>query len=300
MLFLRCTMLRPCSRHTLRLWCAFAMFLAFPGLTFSQLTFKTLTENAIADRLRQYGGSDAEREARLKHMFAESGCPTEKLTEQVVSSKYPPNVICVFPGQTDDVILVGAHFDHVKEGDGVVDNWSGASLLPSFMVTLKTEPRHHTFVLVSFTGEEAGLVGSEFYAKHLSAEERSHIKAMINLDTLGLGPTEVWATHSDPMLSGSLNGVAHAMKVPLTAMNVDNVGSTDSESFAPYKIPHMTVHSVTPKTWSILHSRQDQFSAIHLDDYYSTYRLLSAYLVNLDRYLAQAPANPAPSTQSTK
>jgi len=50
---------------------------------------------------------------------------------------------------------------------------------------------------------------------------------------------------------------------------------------------------------SILHSPHDKFSAIHLDDYYSTYRLLSAYLVNLDRYLAQAPAATI-NTQSTK
>ena len=299
MLFLRSTMLRPGFRPSLRLWFAIAALFAFPGFSLAQLTFKTLTENAIADRLRQYGGSDADREARLKHLFAESGCPADSLTEQVVSSHYAPNLICVLPGQTEDVILIGAHFDHVKDGDGVVDNWSGASLLPSFLVTITAEPRHHTFVLVAFTGEEAGLVGSEFYVKHLTPDQRSHIKAMINLDTLGLGPTEVWATHSDPRLSGSLNAVAHAMKLPLTAMNVDNVGSTDSESFAPYKIPHMTVHSLTPNTLSILHSPHDKFSAIHLDDYYSTYRLLSAYLVNLDRYLAQAPAATS-NAQSTK
>ncbi|PYX03200.1 MAG: Zn-dependent exopeptidase M28, partial [Acidobacteria bacterium] len=34
-----------------------------------------------------------------------------------------PNVICVLPGSSDKVIIVGAHFDRVSEGDGVVDNW---------------------------------------------------------------------------------------------------------------------------------------------------------------------------------
>jgi len=295
-------MLRPCSRYLFQLWFTLSALLALSHTASAQLSFKTLTDSAIADRLRQYGGSDADREARLKHMFVESGCRSDKLSEQVVSSHYAPNLICALPGQTDDVILIGAHFDHVAAGDGVVDNWSGASLLPSFLVTLTTEPRHHTFVLVAFTGEEAGLVGSEFYVKQLSPEQRSHIKAMINLDTLGLGPTEVWATHSDPTLSGSLNGVAHAMKLPLTAMNVDKVGSTDSESFARYNIPHMTVHSMTQNTLSVLHSPRDRLSAIHLDDYYSTYRLLSAYLVNLDRFLAQpsSPTNPAPSAQSAR
>lgn len=267
----------------------------------AQLKFKTLTQNAIVDRLQQYAGPDTDREARLKRMFADSGCAPEKLTEQLVSSHDAPNLICVLPGQTEDVILVGAHFDHVQEGDGVVDNWSGASLLPSFVITLTAEPRHHTFVLVAFTGEEKGLVGSEFYVKHLTREQRSRIKAMINLDTLGLGPTEVWATHSDPTLSAGLNGVAHAMNLPLIVMNVDGVGSSDSESFAPYHIPRMTVHSLTAKTLSLLHSSHDKFSAIQLDDYYSTYKMLCVYLIYIDGFLGKdsgdnhsGPSAPAP------
>ena len=36
----------------------------------AQLKFKTLTQNAIVDRLQQYAGPDTDREARLKRMFA--------------------------------------------------------------------------------------------------------------------------------------------------------------------------------------------------------------------------------------
>jgi hypothetical protein len=31
---------------------------------------------------------------------------------------------------------------------------------------------------------------------------------MVNMDTLGLGPTEVWASRSDPSLVSVLNGLA--------------------------------------------------------------------------------------------
>src|SRR5260370_15932272 len=70
-----------------------------------------------------------------------------------------PKCICVLPGSSGKVI-VGAHFDHVSEGDGVVDNWSGASLLPSLYQTVKNEPRKHTHIFIGFTDAELREVGS--------------------------------------------------------------------------------------------------------------------------------------------
>ena len=108
---------------------------------------------------------------------------------------------------------------------------------------------------------------------------------MINMDTLGLGPTEVWASRSDPKLVRALDGLAQALKLPLTAVNVDEVGESDEESFVNHKVSTITIHSLTQKTLPILHSRKDNYSAVHFDDYYSTYRLLSGYLVLLDHGL---------------
>jgi hypothetical protein len=54
----------------------------------------------------------------------------------------------------------------------------------------------------------------------------------------------------------------------------------------------VTIHSVTQDTLRILHSPRDRFSAIHLDDYYDTYRLISAYLAYLDQVLGP----PVPSS----
>ena len=82
----------------------------------------------------------------------------------------------------------------------------------------------------------------------LSSEQRARIEGMVNLDTLRLGPTEVWATHSDKVLLDALGSVAFVSKLPVSAMNIEKVGSTDSESFARYKIPRITLHSVTQKT----------------------------------------------------
>jgi hypothetical protein len=258
----------------------------------AQIQFRTLDRDVIEARLEGFSKRNDEREVILEKMFTQSGCGSDKLEKQMVQKKLPPNLICVVPGQTDRIILVGAHSDHADIGDGVVDNWSGASLLPSLMYSVNGIPRQHTYVFVAFTAEEGGMLGSDYYAKHLPPEQRSLVDAMVNLDTLGLGPTKVWGTHSDTVLMTALWQVASSMKLPLDVVNVERVGSTDSESFVKYKIPRITIHSVTQETWRILHSRQDALPAIKMDDYYNSYRLLTVYLAFLDTYKAQpAPAS---------
>jgi hypothetical protein len=119
----------------------------------AQITFRLLTEQVIDTRLHEFDGSDFDRETRLRQFFAESGCSPEQVSEQPVKKKEPPNLICVLPGTSDEEIVVGAHFDHVKTGAGVVDNWSGASLLPSLLFSVRQEPRQHTYVFIAFMGE---------------------------------------------------------------------------------------------------------------------------------------------------
>jgi len=71
------------------------------------------------------------------------------------------------------------------------------------------------------------------------------------------------------------------------------VGSTDSAQFSERKIPSITIHSLSQETFDahILHTSKDKLSAMRLDDYYQTYRLLAAYLVFLDQ-AAGVPAAP--------
>lgn len=102
------------------------------------------------------------------------------------------------------------------------------------------------------------------------------------MDTLGLGPPEVWASHADPKLVALLAGVAKELRIPLTAVNVESVGSTDSESFQDRKIPALTLHSLTSQTLDILHSSRDTLAQMKLDDYYRSYQLVAAYLAVLD------------------
>ena len=250
------------------------------------LRLNPVSRVVVEARLGQYRGSNSEREATLKRLFVEAGCG-EHLSEQRVSGSRAPNLICVRPGSSGRVIIVGAHFDRVSRGDGVADNWSGASLLPSLYESIKTEPREHTYIFIAFTDEERGLVGSRFYARQMTAEQIAATDAMVNMDTLGLTPTKVWPSRSDKRLALALGQVAELLKSPIGGVNFEYVGSTDSESFARRKIPSIAVHSLTQQNWDagILHSSKDRHSAIHLDDYYQTYYLLAVYLVFLDHYI---------------
>jgi hypothetical protein len=253
----------------------------------AQLHFETLDSQVVEQRLKSYKGNDTEREATVRNLFRSAGCPEEKLAEQPVKGLKQANVICILPGSTDSTIVVGAHFDHVSAGDGVVDNWSGASMLPSLYQGLKTEPRKHTFIFVAFAGEEKGLVGSRFYVSSLTPVQVKKIDAMVNMDTLGLGPTEVWVTRSEQKFVHALYRMAMALKLPLTGVNVDGVGVSDEESFVNRKVPTITIHSLTKETLRVLHNSKDNYTAVHFDDYYNTYRLLSGYLVFLDGLAGQ-------------
>jgi len=257
----------------------------------AQIQFRLQTRQIVEGRLKAFSTKNSEREGLIRKWFADSGCQDANLSEQALDRKLPPNVICVLPGETQQVIVVGAHTDHVDSfGDGVVDNWTGAALLPSLLYSLSAQPRHHTLIFVGFSGEEKGLVGSRYYVDHLTNEQRAHIEGMVNFDSLGLGPTEVWASHADKALLDALASVAMASKLPVTAVNVDNLGTADSESFACYQIPRITLHSVTQQTWSILHSPSDRLTAIKMNDYYDSYKLIAQYLVYLDDALKPPPA----------
>jgi Zn-dependent M28 family amino/carboxypeptidase len=211
--------------------------------------------------------------------------------EKLEVKEQQPDLLCTLPGKLDRKIIVGAHYDHVKRGEGAVDNWSGAALLPSIYEALKALHLRHTVVFAGFSAEEQGLIGSKAYVARLTPEQQSQISAMVNLDTLGLSPTKVWSNRASPLLVNSLFAVASALRLPLEPMNVETRGaSADSEPFFMNDIPAITIHSVTEQTWAILHSDRDTLSQVKPKDYYDTYKLVVGYIVFLDQLLDASPA----------
>ena len=289
-------MLQPIASRSFRLQrrllCAMATLACVLSAN-AQINLRLESLGVVEKRLKSFARDNQIREDVIRELFARSGCGKANLSEQRVRFGLPPNVICVLPGETPEVIVVGAHTDKVmRAGDGVVDNWSGAALLPSLLFSLSAKTRHHTFVFVGFTAEETGMLGSAYYVDHMTPQARAKIAAMVNMDSLGLTSTKVWATHADTPMLDALASVALASKLPVSAVNVDNVGTTDSESFARYHIPRITLHSVTQETLPILHSASDKLTAVKIKDYYDSYKLIAEYLAYLDDTLPPLPLKP--------
>lgn len=275
--------MRRCVTRVVLAGLAGLLVVAIPQPGFAQaIHFKQVDQATIEARLKSVKQKNDQREAALKAMFTEAGCPAAQLEEQAIPRESLPNVVCTLPGTGDSVIIVGAHYDIGEKGDGVVDDWTGTALLPTLLQSLSSEPRKHTFVFVGFGAKEQHLAGSQYYAKQMSKSRASKVHAMIELDALGLGPTNIWLNAGDHNLANILNAVAKAMKQNLGLINADALGRTDFTSFKKRHIPILFVHSITKDTFPIIHSDRDRLDAVNMAAYYQNYRLLAAYLAFLD------------------
>lgn len=221
----------------------------------------------------------------MVRLFQSVGCDAKT---QLVDRK-SGNVICDFPGETSETIIVSGHFDFIGAGRGIVDDWSGASMLASLYETLRPIALKHSLKFVAFAGEERGLFGSRRYVENLKKNAEPLPDAFVNLECLGMAPPKVWASRADPVLLRNLFQLSDAMHIDLQAVNIENVGEDDSFHFSKERIPVITIHSVTQQNLHVLHSSQDRLDAINVTDYYDAYRLTAFYLKHLDTQLASKP-----------
>jgi Zn-dependent M28 family amino/carboxypeptidase len=98
-----------------------------------------------------------------------------------------PNVVAETPrGDANHMVLLGAHLDSVPAGPGVNDDGSGTSFqleLAEQLAKAGTPPRNKIRFLW-FGGEEDGLVGSQYYAAHLSDAEVARTDMMLDTDMI--------------------------------------------------------------------------------------------------------------------
>src|SRR6266481_594614 len=97
-----------------RLICALLALLPLAAQT--SIEYATVTKEVIERNLHAVEDSNLKREQKLHVMFAEAGCTGDQLREQPVKHAKSPNIICTLPGETDSLILVGAHTDFVDRG----------------------------------------------------------------------------------------------------------------------------------------------------------------------------------------
>src|SRR5204863_8757005 len=97
------------------------------------------------------------------------------------------NVVAVIPGTAatrGEIVVVGAHYDHLGMGgfgaldpdstgrvhNGADDNASGTAAPLEIGRILLHRPPARTVVLVAFSGEELGTLGSSYFVGHATPE----------------------------------------------------------------------------------------------------------------------------------
>lgn len=114
--------------------------------------------------------------------------------------KLGQNIVVEIKGQSkESAVIVGAHYDSVKNGPGINDNASGVALLLALMrdyATDKTVPKH-TLYLAFWDSEEVGIAGSQAFAKSLTTAQMESIQAYINIDMVGTKNPEILIADAD-------------------------------------------------------------------------------------------------------
>lgn len=180
-------------------------------------------------------------------VLAHSGGLASVRTQNVVA--FLPGTDAALQGQ---VIVIGAHIDHLGTStagaldpeaghairNGADDNASGTAAVLELARLFSTRPPRRSMIFVNFSGEELGLLGSQYFVEHSPVPVDS-IVAMLNFDMVG-------RMRGDSLI---VYGVATARELPaiLDSANVslrlhvrgigDGFGPSDHSSFFARNIP---------------------------------------------------------------
>ena len=114
--------------------------------------------------------------------------PTVSMTiDAEIEDRFFPQVLAETPGgNPDKVVVAGAHLDSVLAGPGINDDGSGTSgqLEIAQQIARKDLNPRQKIRFMWFGGEEEGLVGSQYYAEHLTPAQASKIMVMIDTDMI--------------------------------------------------------------------------------------------------------------------
>jgi len=183
-----------------------------------------------------------------------------------VSGKDTQNVIGVIEGTDPELkgeyVVLGAHYDHVGTADqkdfgrmggkgddtiwnGADDNGSGTACVLALARAFGQGglSARRTIVLMCFSGEEAGLIGSRWYTNHPLAPIDKHV-FMLNLDMVGRNPSKPVEIHGVGSAEGGVIRKATERAVAASGLKAklnDAVtllgGDSDHTSFSDKRVP---------------------------------------------------------------
>lgn len=266
------------------------------------LFFYTAPRSTVEMEVHTVPPSNDARLDRLRAAFHAAECDGDRMREQPVTDKHGSagtNLVCMWPGESEaGTIVVAAHYEHEGKGDGALADWSGAALLPFLYKAIQGQPRENTFIFLESWKNE----GVETWLKSLPRDERKHIRAMIDLDALGMGATRYFTTFS--FMETPPPGSEHLQTELLWAAIDDGLTKVpeetsphrwlsvdDTDAFRAMMIPTIVIHSVPPELDRIPGSASDTASAVDGNAYFQSYHLLCTFLASLDHMARKLALN---------
>ena len=164
------------------------------------------------------------------------------------------NVVGFLPGETDEYIIIGAHYDHLGLGEqfslapslvgtphpGADDNASGtAGVIELAHWFGARPPLKRGIVFMTFAGEELGLLGSSFYVNHPVFSNEKAV-AMINMDMIGRirdHKVFVGGAGTGTSFTPMLDELKKRYDFQLDYSEQGGYGSSDHTSFTTKQIP---------------------------------------------------------------
>lgn len=107
------------------------------------------------------------------------------------------NIVGYADRGSESTLIIGAHYDHLGYGgenslyrgeaaihNGADDNASGTTGLLYLVRNSADIAPNHNLLFIAFSGEERGLIGSDYYSEHPTLD-LSNVVAMLNMDMIG-------------------------------------------------------------------------------------------------------------------
>jgi Iap family predicted aminopeptidase len=184
-----------------------------------------------------------------------SGADSKRLREMEgahtrvrVSGRFVPglverNVVGELRGESEEAIVVSAHYDSVWRGPGVVDNATGVEGIRRLAERLAGKSHPRSLLFIAFAAEEIGCIGSRSWIFDAEVTgEIARVKAVVNLDCIAHGDRfELMA--SPKALADRFAGFAEQLRLgERYEMSVGPAGpGVDAYPFHEKKIPAATV-----------------------------------------------------------
>jgi hypothetical protein len=204
-------------------------------------------------------------------------------------ANYPTQNICGYiQGSVapDSFIVFTAHYDHLGEmGQGIIfpganDNASGTAMLLDLArhYSDTVNKPYYSIAFIFFTGEEAGLHGSEYYSEH-PLFPLKQIKFLINLDMVGTGSEGIKVVNGSIFtkefsLLKTLNDNGKFIK---TVSPRGESSNSDHYYFYKKGVPAVFIYT-QGKEYKEYHSIGDKASGLPLTAYDGLFRLMTTFV----------------------